>query len=109
MNTDTSILSMDHIQFDIQTVDDDANPTTPGASGGEESIATDDATTNVVQQHSSTVVDAHEEAQLDPLVLEVQDWNTLEYRILTAQHHPDYLGGGTGEYFFPLETGAWEQ
>jgi hypothetical protein len=27
---------------------------------------------------------------------------------LTAVHHPDYAGEGSGEYFFPLETGAYE-
>lgn len=32
----------------------------------------------------------------------------LDYRVITAFHHPDYTGHGCGEYFFPLETGEYE-
>lgn len=94
MSVDTSILSMDHIQFAIQTVEDNANRTKSTSTSATISILNNDQ---------------EEEAWLDSLVLEVQDWNTVEYRVMIAQHHPDYLGGGTGEYFFPLETGAWDR
>ena len=40
--------------------------------------------------------------------LEVQEDANKDYQSLTAIHHPDYAGEGSGEYFFPLETGAYE-
>ena len=40
--------------------------------------------------------------------LEVQEDSSKDYQSLTAIHHPDYAGEGSGEYFFPLETGAYE-
>jgi len=49
------------------------------------------------------------ESDLDDLdQLEVQEDSSKDYQSLTAIHHPDYAGDGTGEYFFPLETGAYE-
>ncbi|KAG7339271.1 hypothetical protein IV203_002477 [Nitzschia inconspicua] len=44
--------------------------------------------------------------QLDSL--ELQEETSRDYQSLTAVHHPDYAGDGSGEYFFPLETGAYE-
>jgi hypothetical protein len=40
--------------------------------------------------------------------LELQEETSRDYQSLTAVHHPDYAGEGSGEYFFPLETGAYE-
>ncbi|KAL7563917.1 hypothetical protein ACA910_008049 [Epithemia clementina (nom. ined.)] len=96
MSVDTSLLTMDHIQFAIQTLEnnDGKNGTT---------------TATAASLSSKSENEEEEEAALDPLVLEVQDWDTVDFRVMTAQHHPDYLGGGTGEYFFPMETGTWEQ
>lgn len=49
------------------------------------------------------------ESDLDELEqLEVQEDSAKDYQSLTAIHHPDYAGEGSGEYFFPLETGAYE-
>jgi len=49
------------------------------------------------------------ESDLDELEqLEVQEDSSKDYQSLTAIHHPDYAGDGSGEYFFPLETGAYE-
>jgi len=49
------------------------------------------------------------ESDLDELEqLEVQEDSAKDYQSLTAIHHPDYAGDGSGEYFFPLETGAYE-
>jgi hypothetical protein len=51
--------------------------------------------------------DAPEE-ELEDLDLELKDESNRSYQSLTAIHHPDYAGDGTGEYFFPLETGEYE-
>lgn len=49
------------------------------------------------------------ESDLDELEqIEVQEDSSRDYQSLTAIHHPDYAGDGSGEYFFPLETGAYE-
>jgi hypothetical protein len=40
--------------------------------------------------------------------LELQEETSRDYQSLTAVHHPDYAGDGMGEYFFPLETGAFD-
>jgi len=49
------------------------------------------------------------ERDLDSLEeLEVQEDTSRDYQSLTAVHSPDYAGEGLGEYFFPLETGAYE-
>eukprot|EP00536_Pseudo-nitzschia_multiseries_P014420 jgi/Psemu1/246090/estExt_Genewise1.C_6990004 len=49
------------------------------------------------------------ESDLDGLEeLEVQEDTSRDYQSLTAVHSPDYAGEGLGEYFFPLETGAYE-
>jgi len=40
--------------------------------------------------------------------LEVQEDSDKDYQSLVVIHHPDYAGDGSGEYFFPLETGAYE-
>jgi hypothetical protein len=48
------------------------------------------------------------ESTLDDLDLEVSDVREIQFTALTAQHHPEYTGGGSGELFFPMETGAYE-
>ena len=48
------------------------------------------------------------EDDLEDLDLELKDESSRSYQSLTAFHHPDYAGDGTGEYFFPLETGEYE-
>lgn len=49
------------------------------------------------------------ESMLDDLELEVAEVRELPFTALTAQHHPEYAGGGSGELFFPMETGAYER
>jgi hypothetical protein len=51
--------------------------------------------------------DAPEE-EIEDLDLELKDESNRSYQSLTAIHHPNYAGDGTGEYFFPLETGEYE-
>jgi hypothetical protein len=48
------------------------------------------------------------EDEIEDLDLELKDESSRSYQSLTAFHHPDYAGDGTGEYFFPLETGEYE-
>lgn len=48
------------------------------------------------------------ESALDDLELEVQQFKEKSYASLVAEHSPDYAGGGTGEMFFPMETGAYD-
>jgi hypothetical protein len=48
------------------------------------------------------------EATIEDLDLELKDETFRSYQSLKAVHHPDYSGEGTGEYFFPLETGEYE-
>lgn len=43
---------------------------------------------------------------LEDMELEVQEERSLAFSSLVAQHHPDYVGGGSGELFFPADTGA---
>mmetsp|Transcript_10958 Transcript_10958/g.22430 ORF Transcript_10958/g.22430 Transcript_10958/m.22430 type:complete len:463 (-) Transcript_10958:47-1435(-) len=55
-------------------------------------------------QSIDTVPPNEEGALLDPLELEVASLEELKYQVITAQHHVDYTGGGSGEVFFPLEA-----
>jgi hypothetical protein len=56
-----------------------------------------------------TLADGTTEDELDELDdLEVLEEGSTTYQSLMATHHPDYAGEGSGEYFFPLETGAYE-
>jgi hypothetical protein len=49
------------------------------------------------------------EAELENLdTLELKDDTTRSYQFIKAVHHPNYAGDGSGEYFFPLETGEYE-
>jgi hypothetical protein len=48
------------------------------------------------------------ESALDEEELEVQDVKEMYFLALIAQHHPDYVGEGSGELFFPMETGEYE-
>ena len=48
------------------------------------------------------------ESALDDEELELMDFRDLPYQALVAQHHPDYAGEGSGELFFPMETGEYE-
>jgi hypothetical protein len=48
------------------------------------------------------------EVGIEDLDLELKDETFRSYQSLKAVHHPDYAGDGTGEYFFPLETGEYE-
>jgi hypothetical protein len=49
-----------------------------------------------------------DEADLEDLDLELKDETTRSYQCLTAVHNPEYTGDGSGEYFFPLESGEYE-
>lgn len=48
------------------------------------------------------------ESEIEDQDLELKDEMYRSYQSLTAVHHPDYAGDGTGQYFFPLETGEYE-
>ena len=48
------------------------------------------------------------ESMIEDLDLELKDETYRSYQSLTAVHHPEYAGEGTGEYFFPMETGEYE-
>jgi hypothetical protein len=49
------------------------------------------------------------ESELEDLdTMELKDDTTRSYQFIRAIHHPDYAGDGTGEYFFPLDTGEYE-
>lgn len=48
------------------------------------------------------------ESALDDLDLELEESKDIYYQSLTAQHHPDYAGEGSGEIFFPMETGEFD-
>lgn len=48
------------------------------------------------------------ESALDDLELELKDFKEVQYEGLVAQHHPDYAGDGSGELFFPMETGEYD-
>ena len=52
--------------------------------------------------------ESEDEQALDDLELELQEFKEIIYQSLTAQHHPDYAGEGSGEIFFPMETGEYE-
>ena len=56
-----------------------------------------------------TLVEGTPEKEIELLdSLEVQEETSKDYQSLIAVHHPDYAGEGSGEYFFPLENGAYE-
>jgi hypothetical protein len=55
-----------------------------------------------------TLPQSEPESALDDLDLELQEYKELFYQSLTAQHHPDYAGEGSGEVFFPMETGGYD-
>ena len=48
------------------------------------------------------------ESAIEDLDLELKDEMFRSYQSLTAIHHPEYAGDGSGVYFFPLETGEYE-
>jgi hypothetical protein len=51
--------------------------------------------------------DAHE-SELESMELIPKAEKGVAYQSLRAVHHPDYAGEGSGEDFFPLETGEYE-
>jgi hypothetical protein len=48
------------------------------------------------------------EADIEDLDLELKEERGVPYKSIVATHNIDYGGYGTGEYFFPLETGEYE-
>lgn len=48
------------------------------------------------------------ESTLDKIPLELKETTEMSYISLTAEHSVDYGGEGTGEYFFPMETGQYD-
>jgi hypothetical protein len=52
--------------------------------------------------------DQDPEEILDDLALELKEFKELKYQSLVAQHHPEYAGEGSGELFFPMDTGEYE-
>jgi hypothetical protein len=58
--------------------------------------------------HLQTLPAGTPEAALDDEVLELKEFKEIPYQSLWAQHHPDYAGGGSGELFFPMETGEYD-
>ena len=57
-------------------------------------------------QSIDTVPPSEENALLDPLELEVASMDEMVYQIMTAEHHIDYTGSGSGEVFFPMEAAS---
>lgn len=45
---------------------------------------------------------------LEMMEIEVEDADEVSFQCITAQHNPDYVGGGTGEMFFPMENGVYD-
>jgi hypothetical protein len=58
--------------------------------------------------HLQKLPSGQPESELDDIDLELKDCKEIKYQALVAQHHPDYAGGGSGEWFFPIETGEYE-
>lgn len=58
--------------------------------------------------HLQKLPSGQPESDLDDVELELKDCKEIKYQALVAQHHPDYAGGGSGEWFFPIETGEYE-
>ena len=58
--------------------------------------------------HLQKLPSGRPESELDNIDLELKDCQEIKYQALVAQHHPDYAGGGSGEWFFPMETGEYE-
>jgi hypothetical protein len=52
--------------------------------------------------------ESEDEQKLDKLELEVQELKESIYQALTAVHDPQYAEG-TGDYFFPMENGEYDQ
>ena len=51
---------------------------------------------------------ASNEDAIEDLDLEVKSDTTRSYQCLAAVHNPEYVAEGSGEYFFPLESGEYE-
>jgi hypothetical protein len=49
-----------------------------------------------------------ENSILDHLDLELHNIKEAKYQCLVARHHPHYAGEGSGELFFPMETGEYD-
>ena len=58
--------------------------------------------------HLQKLPSGQPESDLDDIELELKDCKEIKYQALVAQHHPDYAGAGSGEWFFPMETGEYE-
>lgn len=63
---------------------------------------------NCLQFVFQTLPEDAPETDLDGEDLELKDERFRSYQVVTAVHHPEYSGEGSGEYFFPLETGAYD-
>jgi hypothetical protein len=55
-----------------------------------------------------TLPEENPESEIEDLDLELKDEMYRSYQSLQAIHHPDYSGEGSGEMFFPMETGEYE-
>jgi hypothetical protein len=58
--------------------------------------------------HLQTLPAGTPEAALDEEELELKEFKEIPFQSLWAQHHPDYAGGGSGELFFPMDTGEYD-
>lgn len=58
--------------------------------------------------HFQKLATGEPENALDDMDLELQEFKEINCQSLVAQHHPDYAGEGSGELFFPVETGEYE-
>ena len=58
--------------------------------------------------HLQKIPSGQPESELEDMELELKDCKEIKYQALVAQHHPDYAGDGSGEWFFPIETGEYE-
>jgi hypothetical protein len=48
------------------------------------------------------------ESDLEDMELELAHESQVTYQSLTASHHVEYAGDGSGEWFFPMETGEYD-
>ena len=55
-----------------------------------------------------TLPNSEPESSLDDLDLELQQFKETTYESLIADHNADYAGEGSGELFFPMETGEYD-
>jgi hypothetical protein len=57
--------------------------------------------------HFQALPQGEPESALDKIPLQLSKVKTHGYVTMSAEHSVDYGGEGSGEYFFPMETGQY--